>query len=40
MPIARPAKIQNDLRAMMEEVEPQMKAIASVMEVSVIEGPA
>jgi hypothetical protein len=38
--IAKPAKMQNDLRAIMEEAEPKKKATALVSEVIVMEGPA
>ena len=37
---AMPANVQKLLRAMMELIDPTMKAIASVSEVMVIDGPA
>jgi hypothetical protein len=40
MKMATPAKIQNDLRAIIEEAEPKKKATTLVKEVIVIEGPA
>ena len=38
--MARPAKIQNDLRAIEEVCEPKKKATALVNEVMVMLGPA
>ena len=38
--MARPANIQKDCKAIIEETEPKKKATALVNEVMVIEGPA
>jgi hypothetical protein len=40
MRMAKPANMQNDYKAIIEEAEPKKKATAFVNEVIVIEGPA